>query len=375
VGIGRRQFVTLAGATLAAPALIRFARAQAPVQGAVTLKLHHFFSPISSVHTRFLTPWAKKIAADSEGRIKIDLFASMQLGGAPSDLYDQARDGVADIVWTQPGLSPGRFPSVEVFELPFVAGRSALANARAVQEFAEAGLKDEFRAVRPLCVCAHDHALIHANRAVATMDDLKDLKLRAPTRLAGEALKALGASSVSLPLPQAPAAFANKIIDGCVLPWDAAAAIKLHELVKFHSEISGTPTLATSTFILAMNRAKYAALPDDLKKVIDDNSGIAAATAVGRMWDDQAATIEDLVRKRGNVVSALSAEETARWRKATEPVIAAWVAQLELRNIDGKKLIETARALVRKYEAAAAPATPVPPSASAISCTQWCPSP
>lgn len=371
MGIGRRQFVTLAGAMVAAPALIRFARAQAPVQGAVTLKLHHFFSPISSVHTRFLVPWARKVAADSEGRIKIDVFASMQLGGAPSDLYDQARDGVADIVWTQPGLTPGRFPSVEVFELPFVAGRSALANARAVQEFADAGLKDEFRAVRPLCVCAYDRGLIHANRAIATMDDLKDLKLRAPTRLAGEALKALGASSVSLPLPQVPAAFTNKALDGCLLPWDAAAAIKLHELVKFHCEISGSPTLATSTFILAMNRAKYSALPDDLKKVIDDNSGGAAATVVGRMWDDQAATIEDMVRKRGNAVSALSAEETARWRKATEPVTAAWIAQVQSRNIDGTKLIETARALVRKHEATAAVATP----ASAPSCAQWCPSP
>ena len=382
--IARREFVRLAGAAVAAPMLGRFAQAQAQAQPKpdVTLKLHHFFSPLSSVHARFLVPWAKKIAADSDGRIKIDLFGAMQLGGAPAELYDQARDGVADIVWTLPGMTPGRFRSVEVFELPFVAGRSALANATAVQEFADAGLKEEFRAVQPLCVCAHDRGLLHVNRPIATLADLKDARLRAPTRLAGEALKALGANSVSLPLPQVPAAFSNKSLDGCVLPWDAAAAIKLHELVKFHCDVAGTPTLSTSTFILAMNRAKYSALAPDLKKVIDDNSGVAAAAMVGRMWDEQAVVIEDMVRKRGNTVSSLSAEETARWRKATEPVIETWIADLKSRYIDGAKLIETASALVTKHEATAAaePAAALAPasapsSAPAPNCAQWCPSP
>jgi TRAP-type C4-dicarboxylate transport system substrate-binding protein len=376
--VARRRFMTLAGAAIAAPALTRLAKGQAQV----VLKLHHFFSPLSSVHAKFLVPWAKKVGTASEGRIRIDLFGAMQLGGVPSELYDQARDGVADIVWTLPGMTPGRFPSVEAFELPFVAGKRALANARAVQEFAGANLKDEFRAVLPLCVCAHDHGLIHATKVVATMDDLKDLKLRPPTRLAGEALTALGANVVSVPIPQVADAFARKLLDGCVLSWDVAAAAKVHELVKFHSEIAGSPTLSTTTFILAMNRAKYAALPPDLKKVVDENSGDAAATMAGRMWDDQAAVIEDMVRKRGNSVTAISDEEAARWRKATEPVIEAWIKQVGMRSIDGAKVIEMARALVRKYEAQAAASAPVPapeappaPAAAAPTCAAWCPSP
>jgi TRAP-type C4-dicarboxylate transport system substrate-binding protein len=377
--IGRRRFITLAGAVIAAPALTRLAKGQAQV----VFQLHHFFSPLSSVHAKFLVPWAKKVGTASEGRIRIDLFGAMQLGGVPSELYDQARDGVADIVWTLPGMTPGRFPSVEVFELPFVAGKRALANARAVQEFADANLREEFRAVQPLCVCAHDHGLVHATKAVAAMDDLKDLKLRPPTRLAGEALSALGANVVSVPIPQVADAFARKLLDGCVLPWDAAAATKLHELVRFHAEIAGTPTLSTTTFILAMNRAKYAALPPDLKKAIDENSGDAAATMAGRMWDDQAAGIEDMVRKRGNTVSAISDAEAARWRKATEPVVEAWIKQVRMRSIDGAKVIETARTLVQKYEAQPAAATdvpaavpaPAPASTAAPTCTTWCPSP
>jgi TRAP-type C4-dicarboxylate transport system substrate-binding protein len=154
----------------------------------------------------------------------------------------------------------------------------------------------------------------------------------------------------------------------------------VHELVKFHGEIAASPTLSTTTFILAMNRAKYAALPPDLKNVIDENSAAAAATMAGRMWDDQAANIEDMVRKRGNAVSSISDEETARWRKATEPVTEAWINQVGLRSIDGAKVIETARALVQKYEVqAATAAAPVPASIPASTatptCTTWCPSP
>lgn len=378
--IARRTLIKLAGAAIAAPALGRFARAQAQV----VLKLHHFFSPLSSVHAKFLVPWAKNVGVASEGRIRIDLFGAMQLGGVPSELYDQARDGVADIVLTLPGMTPGRFPLVETFELPFVAGKRALANARAVQEFADANLKDEFRAVQPLCVCAHDQGLIHANRAIATMDDLKELKVRPSTRMGVEALKALGASVAPVPISQVGQAFSQKLLDGCVLPWDAAAAVKVHELVKFHAEVANTPTLSTSTYILAMNRAKYAALPPDLKKTIDENSGDAAATMVGRMWDDQAVGIEDMVRKRGNTVTAIVAEEAARWRNMTEPVIETWIKQIRMRSVDGAKMIETARSLVAKYEAQPQPAAatapdpaPAVPAAqpSAATCATWCPSP
>ena len=104
----RRQFLKFAGAAVAAPAISRAAWGQTPQ---VTLKLHHFLPPVSNGHSKLLAPWAKKVEADSGNRIKIDIFPSMQLGGTPPQLFDQARDGVADIVWTLPGSTPGRFPA------------------------------------------------------------------------------------------------------------------------------------------------------------------------------------------------------------------------------------------------------------------------
>ncbi|MFL5127681.1 MAG: C4-dicarboxylate ABC transporter, partial [Microvirga sp.] len=176
----RRRFMAFAGAAVASPALLREGHAQAPQ---VTLKMHHFLPPVSNGHAKFLAPWARKVEADSQGRIKIDIFPSMQLGGTPPQLYDQARDGVADLVWTLPGSTPGRFPGIEVIELPFVAARRGVVNAKATQEFYEtqAQLKQEFREVQPICLWAHDHGLVHANKQVKTIDDMKGLKLRSPT--------------------------------------------------------------------------------------------------------------------------------------------------------------------------------------------------
>jgi TRAP-type C4-dicarboxylate transport system substrate-binding protein len=181
------------------------------------------------------------------------------------------------------------------------------------------------------------------------MEDMKGLKLRSPTRLAGDALKALGANGIPMPIPQLPESLAQRVLDGCVIPWEVVPAVKVHELLRFHTDIPGSPTLYTATFIIAMNKAKYESLAADLKAVIDKNSGHYAATLAGQMWDDQAKVVEDMVRKRGNTISAITEDEKARWVKATEPVIDAWVKQARDRGLDGGRLLETARGLVAKY--------------------------
>jgi TRAP-type transport system periplasmic protein len=297
-------------------------------------------------------PWTKMIEQVSGGRLKIDIFPSMQLGGTPPQLYDQARDGVVDIVWTLPGSTAGRFPSTEVFELPFVAARRGIVNAKASQEFADANLAKETTDIKLLSYWSHDHGLIHANKAVRSMEDLKGLKLRSPHRLAGEALKALGATAIPMPIPQVPESLAQRVIDGCVVPWEVVPALKLDELVHFHTEIPGSPTLYTASFFLAMNKAKYEGLSPDLKAAIDKNSGMKFAELAGNMWDNAGADVLERVKKRGNTLLSISEEEKAKWIAATQPVTDAWIKQVKERGLDGGALIEQAKALVAKYDKA-----------------------
>ena len=338
-----RRTLLLAGpALLALPALAR-------AQDAITLRLHHFLPAVSNVHRFFLQPWAQKIQQESNGRLRIQIFPAMQLGGAPPQLFDQARDGVADIIWTLPGNTPGRFPKIEVFELPFVSDKRALVNCLAVQEFAETELREEFRDVQPLCVWGHGEGLIHAKKQVTTMEDLQGLKLRFPSRLNGEALKALGAVPIGMPVPQVPEALSQGVIDGAVVPWEVVPSLRLQEMVKFHTEIPGSPTLYIATFILAMNKAKYQGLPPELRQVLDANSGAVAARMAAVPWDERNPGVEADVRKRGNTITVISEAEKARWMRQTAPVIDAWVAQSKDKGFDGAAMLAKARALVAKY--------------------------
>lgn len=348
--LNRRSFMQASGAALAAPVILRSGSARA--QDAVTLRLHHFLPPVSNVHQKLLLPWVAALDEQSGGKLKVEIFPAMQLGGKPPQLYEQAANGVVDIVWTLPGNTPGRFPSTEVFELPFIAAQKASVNAPAAQEYGETHVLKDAADTKILCFWAHDQGLIHTNKEIKTKEDLAGLKLRNPTRLAGEALTALGATSVGMPVPQVPEALAQRAIDGCVIPWEVVPSVKVDELTKFHTEIPGSPTLYTTTFFLAMNKAKYDGLPADVKTVLDANSGAAFAKAAGTMWDTVGAEVRAAVEAKGGSVSSISEDEKAKWVEATKPVHDKWIADVSAKGLDGAALIKAAQDLIQKYSAA-----------------------
>ncbi len=354
--LGRRAFLTSLAASVMAPAVLRFARADAPQ---VTFKLHHFFSSVSSGHEKFLVPWARRVAAQSAGRIRIDIFPSMQLGGAPAQLFDQGRDGLADIVWAVPGYTPGRFGRIEAFELPFLPSRRALVNSKTLEDFAAINLRDEFREIHPICFSCRDHSLVHTNRAVRAVSDLRDLRLHVPNRLAAESVHALGASGVTVPVPQVPMAISGHAIEGCLMPWDEVPALRLNDLLKQHTDFADS-ALSTSTFVLAMNKPAYERLPRDLKTVIDENSGLEAAGMAGAMWDVEAKIVADMVRERGDPITVLAEDQVALWRAATQPVVSLWLKQMKERKTDGGKLLANIHALIGKYASEPEPQIPQP---------------
>jgi TRAP-type transport system periplasmic protein len=344
MGVGRRAFLASSLASVAAPAVARLARGEVPH---VTLKLHHAESSVSCVHTDFLAPWAQKIEAQSNGRIRIDIFPSMALGGRPAELFDQTCDRLADIVWAMPSKTPGRFPRIETFELPFVPARRALVSSKALEDFAAAFLQDEFSEVRPLCFSCSDRGILHASRPIETRAEVRGLRLDVSTRFAGAAIEILGGHAVPMPSAQLPFAIARRVVDGCIMPWDRVPALKLDELLKAHTDFADY-SLSSTTTVLAMNKTSYEELPADLKKIIDDNSGQLAAGMAGTMWDLKAKTVADTVSQSGNVVT-LEPKAVAHWREAAEPVVGAWRKQMTARKIDGEKLLAGARTLIEKY--------------------------
>jgi TRAP-type C4-dicarboxylate transport system substrate-binding protein len=341
----RRSFVksTLLGA-VAALAVSSAAYAQE-----VTLRLHQFLPPPAPVPAQILKPWAAQVEEASGGRIKIEHFDAMSLGGRPPELMDQARDGVVDLSMTVVGYTPGRFPRTEVFELPFMM-TNPVATAKAYWEMVETDFQNnEYSDVKVLGAWVHGPGLIHSAEGVTSLEDMKGLTLRGPTRIINDLMAELGAEPVGMPLPAIPEALSKGVVKATVIPWEVTTAIRLSELVSNHTEFSGDESLYTAAIVLVMNKAKYEALPDDLRAILDAESGAKlSAFATQVMWDMDAPARE-IAANAGNTIVQLDEAEVARWKEASQPVIERWIADMDAKGIDGAALIEKAKSLIAKH--------------------------
>jgi TRAP-type C4-dicarboxylate transport system substrate-binding protein len=283
--------------------------------------------------------------------MKCQVYPAMQLGGTPAQLIDQAKDGVVDIAFTLPGYTAGRFPVMEVFELPFITS-TAEAGSKAAWDFYGKYGQKEFTGIKPLMFAVHDDGYLHTrDKQIKTMADLKGLKFRAPTRMTNKLLASLGATPVAMPLPQVPEAVSKGVIDGFLLPWEVIPSVKLHEMVKYHSETDPTrPALYTSVFILAMNPAKYNALPADLKAVIDKNSGASLSAMAGKIWDESQVAGRKPAVDRGNIFYTIPGAELDNWVKASGGLYDEWSANMDKSGMNGKQMLQDARELLAKYK-------------------------
>jgi TRAP-type C4-dicarboxylate transport system substrate-binding protein len=331
-------------AALGAPALSSLA------QQTVTLKFHTFMAPTSNVWLNMHKAWMNQVENDSKGRIKFEAYPAMQLGGTPVQLYDQVRDGVVDVVWTLPGNTAGRFPRIEVFELPFIM-TNAEATSKAYWEYVQTVAPDEFKETQLIALNVHGPGDIHTvDKAVRSVNDMRGLKLRAPTRQVTKLVAALGAVPIGMPLPQIPDALSKGTIQGCVIPWEVVPSVKVHELTKYSAEFDPAGgSLYTTTFVTAMNKAKYNSLPPDLKKVIDANSGLATSGWLGKVQQAGDVPGRKAAVDHGNTIFTVSAVEAQEFRRVSRAIEVEWVADMDKRGFNGRKLLDTARALIEKH--------------------------
>lgn len=316
----------------------------------VTLKMHHIWNTQAMASVQVITPWCDKVAKESAGKLKCQIFPAMSLGGTPAQLVDQVKDGVADLVITLPGYTAGRFPAMEVFELPFMTN-SAEAGAKAAWDYLQKYALKEFPGTKILAIWVHDEGYIHTReRQIKTLADFKGLKMRAPTRQTNKLLASLGASPVGMPLPAVVDAVSKGTVDGFLLPWEVMPSLKLHEMVKFHSETDPSrPALYSAVFIFGMNQARYDALPADLKKVIDANSGATLSADIGKIWDNSQAAGRKLAQERGNTFHVIPASELQAWVQASAPLYRDYVSDMDKKGLPGQQMLQDARELLAKY--------------------------
>jgi TRAP-type C4-dicarboxylate transport system substrate-binding protein len=322
--------------------------ANAALAQEVILKVHHFLPAGSYANTQFIQPWCDKIAKESGNKMKCQIYPSMQLGGTPPQLFDQVKDGIADIIWTLPGYTAGRFPLTEVFELPFMMNGPE-ATSKALWDYIQQYDAAEFKDVHPIAFHVHGPGVFHTReKPVRSLADLKGMKVRAPTRQTNRMLGALGATPVAMPVPQVSEALSKGVIDGALVPYEVVPSVKIQELAKFHAETDASePALYTSTFMFVMNQARYDGLSPELRKVIDANSGREFSGQIGRVF--VAADAEGKKLTAANAHNTIPRDELERWKKLGQPITESWVADVTAKGQKGQQLLDSAKALIAKY--------------------------
>lgn len=312
-----------------------------------TLRLHHMLSAQSAFSRLGLEKWARKIERDSHGQIRVELHPSMELGGKPADLYDQARDGTVDLSWIVLGYTPDRFPSSSTFELPFMV-RSARQTSRALERYCETRCTADFSEVKVIAWHSHGPALIHASKPIERLEDLAGLTLRPGSAAIGQFLGDAGANTVAMPAPNVYAALRDGKIEATTIPWSSEVNTDkpVGDFLHFHTAAGGSRGLYTQTFALVMNPAAYQALPAKLRAVIDRNSGLVAATLFGAAMDRSDRLGRKIAQARGDRIITLDATESARWRERATPVVAAWRARMTARGLAADAMLAQANALL-----------------------------
>lgn len=326
----RRTFLKATAAAAAATAL-PLSRAFA----AEELKLASFVPPTHSIWVNPITPWAKEVETKSGGKMTVRLFPSMQLGGKAPELYRQMATGIADIVFTLPGYTSGDFPMLSMTELPGTADsaedgtRKLWANMKFFDK--------ELEAAKVLMLWNSDNAgLMSREKPIRTLEDMKGMRIRTPSAAQSAQLEALGAIPVSMPVTQIYNSLERGVIDATMIPLSAMLDFKLLEVVKHLT--TGAP-LGRSPFMVTMNRKRYEGLSPDLKKVIDDTTGLEMSLGGARSYDKKNTEALDQAKKQREVF-VLPEAEFKKWVEVFQPLIKNTAAENDKKGLPGTDMLK-----------------------------------
>lgn len=313
---------------------------------AETLRYAHFMSANSWQNETIFEDWAAAVEAAGGEDLDVQIFPAQTLGKAVAG-YDNAVNGIADIAWTVPGYTAGRFPLSQIVELPGLFDTGAVGSC-AFQKLYDSGALDaEYDETHVLFVHTHDPGHLHtANTPVRTLADMKGLKLRRPTQVVGDLLTKLGAEPVGMPAPNTYESLQRGAIDGYMLPWESVESFRLDELSNYHT-VFGFYALS---FVTTMNKRKYEALSPEVKAAVDANSGMEWSVTAGRGYDEAGAKVLAGLRETSTVIE-LSDEERATWDKVAKEASEDYIAQLNAQGLPGTETYEAVQGYVTACEA------------------------
>lgn len=300
---------------------------------AQNLRLAHFALATSWQNEIMFEGWSRQVEDSANNNLSIRVFPAQTLGSAVEG-YDNARRGLADIIWTVQGYTANRFPLSQIVELPGLF-ETAEVGSCAFQKLYDSGALDaEYEDTHVLYVHVHGPGHLHTGRTPVTqLSDIQGLQIRQPTAVIGNLLRELGAEPIGMPAPALYESMQRGVIDGFLLPWEAVVSFRMTELANHHTELG----LYSLAFVKTMNRNSYARLSPEQRNAIDTHSGMAGALMAGRGYDRSDLSGRSQALASGTL-HQLSAEERLQWEAAAHRAAERYLDELEQRGLPAREV-------------------------------------
>jgi TRAP-type C4-dicarboxylate transport system substrate-binding protein len=324
--------------------VLAFALAATAWPGAATaqaqeLRLSTFVPPVHVIYREVLVPWAAEVAKATNGEVRVTLYPSMQLGGKPPELFRQVRDGVADLVFTLPGYTSPAFPRTQMIELPGLKSDGKAAT-NMMWDLLDTYLAPEYEGTKVIALWgAEDAGLMSRTKPIRSLDDLKGLRIRAPSAAQARQLEVMGAVPVAMPITEVYQGLERGVLDGAMVPASTITDFRLGEVGRAWT-VAG-PLFGRSSFLVAMNKKKYDSLSPAARAAIDRLSGRELSLKATEVYMKRADEGIAALRARGEVVE-LGAAEQKRISEVLRPVIADWIRDSEPKGIPARDMLRRA---------------------------------
>ncbi len=306
-----------------------------------TLRFSHFLTANDNINTEGFEPWAKRIEEDSNGRLKVEIYPSSTLSEAGAT-YDASAKGTVDIGMQVQGYTAGRFPLTQIVELPGISNTGQQQTCILYKLYNDGAISDEYADTHLLSLMGTGQGALHTvDTPIRKPADMKGMRIRQPSVVASHVIEALGAAPIGIPAGDVYTSLQRGVIDGMAATWQPIQAFRLDELLNTHTNIP----FYNSTIVVSMNKDKYNSLPDDLKKVIDDNSGIQMSNRIAKIFDDSNAEVMAAARTKGDtMIDIPDPLNDPDWRGPLLKGTQKYLDEVAKQGLDSKAVYEQVKA-------------------------------
>jgi TRAP-type transport system periplasmic protein len=287
----------------------------------IELKFANYFPPPAR-HSKICEEFLAELEMRTDGKVKGRFFAGGSLLKAPA-MFSGVVSGIADIGFSHVEYTPGRMPVTEAVGLPLGYPSGWVAN-QVANDFYHKFKPVEWKDVEVLWMHTSTPNVMITKKPVRTLEDLRGMTIRAPGTV-GDTVKALGATPAPTPVMEVYDAMSKGVIDGVNIPFETLKTFRFAEVAKYTTASWQVGNLYP--FYVIMNKNSYKKFTPELKEIFDRLAGeYKERTAL--MWNLIDSEGREFGLQQGVEIIDLTAEQAARWKEATKPVIEDYVKKM-----------------------------------------------